>query len=129
MSRKKKAIIAIVVVLALIIGLSIYSKLTSDDDAISIAKLKSDGPSAAGDIVRVKGEVQDGSVQWDPQKRIIRFALVDDNETLDVIYRGLPDDDFRPGQKITAEGMYTSAGVLEAQKFSSGRSAFCNVCH
>ncbi len=129
MSRKKKIIIAIGVGLLLVVSLSVYSKLTSED-AMSVSKLKAEGPPPTGaNMVSVKGDVQEGSIQYDPQKRIVRFALVGGNQTLPVVYRGLLDDDFRPGEEVIVKGMYMNTGILEAQKLSSGRSAFCNVCH
>lgn len=130
MSRKRKFIIAGLAAIVLVGGFLAYVALThSDDDQLTVAELKAQGKNAFGRVIQVKGEVKYGSITWDRQNLVLRFALSDAPDTLDVIYRGVAPDSFKPGADVTLEGRYSESGVFEAQSFSSSGSFLCSICH
>ncbi|MEE8374519.1 MAG: cytochrome c maturation protein CcmE [Dehalococcoidia bacterium] len=131
MSRKKKLIIvglAATVVIA--VGIGAYVSFGhSGERPLSIAKLKAQGDSVFGQVVQVEGEVESTSIQWDGQEQVLRFALQDGEESLDVIYLGVAPDSFEPGANVVLQGMYTQSGPFEAESIASGESVLCSVCH
>lgn len=131
MSRKKKLIIAGVAVAVVVAGFAIYATQShGGGDFLTITELKAQGDSAMGRTLQVKGEVEYGSIQWDPQDLVMRFTITDSENTLDVIYRGTVSDSFEPGAKVALEGRYTADAVFEAQSVSSAGSSLCgNLCH
>lgn len=129
-SRKKKFIIAGLAAIALVAGFLGYVALShGGGDYLTVAELKAQGDSAFGSTIGVKGEVKHGSIEWDPQNQVLRFALTDGQDTLDVVYRGVAPDSFEPGAEVALEGVYTESGLFEAQSFSSTGSLLCNTCH
>lgn len=130
MSRKRKFLIVVLAAAVLIVGLLAYIGLSHPGGkALSIAELKDQGDSAFGRTVQVKGEVKHGSIEWDYQSQVMRFALTDALNTLDVIYRGVAPDSFKAGKVVAVEGRYTEGGVFEAQSFASTGSFLCTACH
>lgn len=130
-SRKKKLIIVgLAATVVLVAGIAAYVSFGhSGERPFTVAKLKAQGDSVFGQVVQVTGEVESGSIQWDGQERILRFALQDAEESLDVIYLGIAPDSFEPGAKIVLKGIYTPSGPFEAASITSGESALCRVCH
>ena len=130
MSRKRKLIIAGLVVVALIIGFSVYiGRGHAGDKHLTVTELKAEGASYFGRSIKVGGKVVFDSVDWDAENQIMRFSLTDGQDTLDVIYRGVVPDSFEPGGELVVEGEYDDTGVFEAHSLSSTGSPFCTVCH
>ena len=130
MSRKRKFIIAGLVVVVLIVGVSLYIGLGhAGGGHLTVTELKEEGTSYLRRSIRVGGKVAFGSVNWDPKNRVMRFALTDGQETLNVIYRGVVPDIFEPGAELVVEGEYGATGVFEARSFSSKGSPFYALCH
>jgi len=131
MTRKRKLVIAGLVVVVLIVGFTAYVLLShSGGRPITISELKSRNDSAPGDTVSVVGEVEAGSIDWDSASGVMRFALIGSSDTLEVVYRGVVPDDFGAGEDIAVEGWYTESGIFEARSFTSSGSFLCNsICH
>lgn len=131
MTRRRKFVIAGLVAVVLIVGSTAYVLLShSGGKPITISELKSLNDSGPGETVSVMGEVSPGSIEWDPASRVMRFALIDSSNTLEVVYRGVVPDDFRAGEDIAVEGWYTESGIFEARSFTSSGSFLCNsICH
>ena len=49
-----------------------------------------------------------------PQNLVLRFALSDAQDTVDVIYRGMAPDSFKPGAEVALKGRYIESGLFEA---------------
>ncbi len=130
MSRRKKFLIAGLVAVVWIVGFLAYLALGhAGGKPLTIAELKAHGDSAFGRVVRVKGEVEPGSIEWDSQSQVMEFTLTDAQDTLDVIYTGVAPDSFEPGAEVAVEGKYMQSGFFEAQSFSSTGSFLCAGCH
>lgn len=95
---------------------------------LAVSELKSKANSLQNQQLWVKGKVASGSINWDDKTRVIRFALIDDRESLNILYQGTLPDNFKPGADLEVQGSYRSDGIFEAQSF--GRPAsFCAICH
>jgi cytochrome c-type biogenesis protein CcmE len=71
--------------------------------------------NCASQAVRVAGNVQNGSIVRDDAKQLIKFTLVEGNQTLPVSYTGVVPDIFRPGIQVVVEGHYSGQGPFQAQ--------------
>lgn len=117
----------------IIVGILLVSTLAylalppAGEEDLTPAKLKAQGNSVSGASLRVKGKVAAGSVQWDSQNRVMRFALTDGQETLKIVYRGMVPDNFKPGAELVVEGRYAPDAEFEALNFPS--RSLCNWCH
>jgi cytochrome c-type biogenesis protein CcmE len=65
--------------------------------------------------VRVSGIVQAGSIVKDEQRQMVKFVVVDGNQTLPVVYSGVVPDIFRAGIQVVVEGHYAGQGAFQAQ--------------
>lgn len=130
MSRKKKLLLALAIVAVVVVGLFVYVALAhTGSDQLTVTELKAQVIPDSGRIVQVKGEVNINSVAWDSQNSILSFAISDSSNTVDVVYRGVPPDKFKPGTEVALEGRYTASGVFEVQKFLSRGFSLCGFCH
>ncbi len=65
-------------------------------------------------MVRVTGFVVGDSIEWDPERMILRFEIADEGGSLPAVYKGVRPDMFRDGAQAVVEGKYSSNGVFEA---------------
>lgn len=99
----------------------VYLVVTSIGNAqvyyLTVAELKRQSPDT-GQIVRVSGSVEAGSIRWLEDQGVLAFVLVDGGERLSVIYRGLRPDMLRDEASAIAEGRLGADGVFVAQSLS-----------
>ncbi len=82
----------------------------------TIGELKEQGESIYGEQVRVTGEVAEGSIEYDVENRILTFTISDEEESLPMLYEGIPPNNFDDGVEVVVEGSYNSTGVFEADQ-------------
>lgn len=64
--------------------------------------------------VRLGGQVQPGTVEWDAHALDLRFTLQDETGEVVVHSRKAPPQMFREGMGVVVEGRLTRAGVFES---------------
>ena len=64
--------------------------------------------------IRVAGNVEEGSVEWEAGSLRLTFTLIDGNETLPVSYNGVVADTFQEGREVVVSGKYENDGVFLA---------------
>ena len=71
----------------------------------------------AGEDLRVKGWVRQGSVKWDARTNELVFELArqDGADPVPVAYKGILPDMFAEGREVVVEGRY-AAGALGAKQ-------------
>ena len=71
----------------------------------------------AGEDLRVKGWVRQGSIDWNAATNHLAFELArqDGSDPVPVAYRGILPDMFAPGREVVVEGRY-SGGTLTARQ-------------
>ena len=126
--RKKRIWIAAIIVMVGV-GLSLYIWLNHQEPgAMTVSELASQGSPSADSRLRVEGKVNPGSIEWDNKSQVMSFVLTDDKGSLNVAYKGIVPENFKPGAQVTIEGRYSPDGAFEAVKFGSDRS-LCAICH
>jgi cytochrome c-type biogenesis protein CcmE len=81
------------------IGFLLYSGLREGSIYYyTITELKEDSASLSGKEIKVTGQVADGSVDWELDPLTLRFTLVDQGESLPVVYHGVVPDTFQAGR-------------------------------
>ncbi len=129
MRKRKRWLLVIVAVLAVGLSYGVYSLVIHTGvDYLTVSELKSQAESLQSQRVRVGGKIAPGSIDWDDESKVMKFALIDDKESLTIIHKGIVPDNFKPGADLVVEGKYRSDDTFEAVSFGSGRS-FCNLCH
>ncbi|MBI2288573.1 MAG: cytochrome c maturation protein CcmE [Chloroflexi bacterium] len=128
MSRKRIRLIimSVVAIGVAYLGYSLF--IHSGDDFLTVSEFKSQVTPLADQSVRVGGKIATGSINWDNREQVIRFVLADDKERLNITYKGVVPDDFKPGADLVVEGRYLSDNTLEASSFGTPRY-ICTVCH
>lgn len=66
-----------------------------------------------GKAIRLGGMVVEGSLQRDADGTI-RFAVTDNQNVSQVVYRGIPPDLFREASGVVCEGRFDASGVFVA---------------
>ncbi|MBI2851344.1 MAG: cytochrome c maturation protein CcmE [Chloroflexi bacterium] len=98
------------------------------DRVFQVSDLKAQAKSLQGQYVTVKGQVAAGSINRDDKTQVVQFVLSEGGESINIIYRGILPNEFKPGAGVELQGSYRADGVFEAQSF--GRpSSFCAICH
>lgn len=85
----------------------------------TVSELKEMGPDAYSKRLRVAGDVAPNSIQRNGNQ--VRFTLVQETETIEVIYEGndpLPDT-FRDNAQAVADGRLGEDGVFRAGKIQA----------
>ena len=68
----------------------------------------------AGTAARLGGQVETGSLRYDPQTRDLRFALTDGTTRVAVIGTGAPPALLREGAGAVVEGTFAADGTFRA---------------
>ena len=71
---------------------------------------------AAGAVVRLGGQVQPGTVDWNQEQNLLRFTITDGKQTVPVECTGAPPQMFREGIGVVVEGTVTSSGVFSSDR-------------
>ena len=80
----------------------------------TVGELLEQGSSIYGENVRVNGQVAPGSVEQEAAGRILRFTIIDGEESLPVVYQGIVPDTFKVGNEVVIEGHLNSTGIFQA---------------
>lgn len=100
---------------------------------LTVNEVKARQAELSGQMLRVAGRVDTGTIAWDPSTLTLKFAMhqpppdgtdpglkpvaVSTGASFSVICRGQPKPDmFAPGRDVIVEGRLTPAGVIEARQ-------------
>jgi cytochrome c-type biogenesis protein CcmE len=114
MTRRQSAIVAIIVVVAAFAWL-LYGNLDKNIVFFLTPKeLLAKGADAYEVPVRLGGQVQPGSVQWDAKTLDLRFVITDGAGQIPVRSKGAPPQMFHDGMGVVVEGRYERGGLFQA---------------
>ncbi len=113
MTKSTRKVAAGILVIAGAVGFLIYRGIaTTGAYYLTVAELK-ESPTGRGlsdrDVVRVGGEVVDGSVRYDQRNLVLEFSVrdeEDEDQVLDALYEGPKPDAFEPDIEVLLEGTY-----------------------
>jgi cytochrome c-type biogenesis protein CcmE len=80
----------------------------------------------AGETLRVKGWVRQGSMRWDARSNDLAFELAqkDGTNPVPVAYRGIMPDMFSEGREVVVEGRYHEGALAARQIMTSCPSKY-----
>lgn len=80
----------------------------------------------AGEDLRVKGWVREGTVDWEPRTNHLRFDLArkDGSGAVPVTYDGILPDMFAEGREVVVEGRYEGDTLAARQVMTSCPSKY-----
>lgn len=112
-SRHKKLLIGSVIVLAIFAYMIHAGMKGATLYYMTVSELVSKGSGIYEKGMRVSGDVETGSMRWDPQTLQLRFVMTDGSGRVDVAYQGGLPDTFREGSPVVVEGTY-DGGTFQA---------------
>jgi len=100
-------------IILVVLGWLIFSNIEgATAHYLTVEELLAQGPS--DQMVRVSGLVVGNTIDWDPQRLILRFEIAGEDGSLPVLYQGVRPDMFQEGAQTVVEGRYASSGLFEA---------------
>lgn len=104
-------LVAIVGALALLIAGGLKENVVY---FVTPTELYAKGAGIYGTPVRLGGQVEPGSVEWDAETRDLRFTITDGEREVEVHSTGAPPAMFKDGMGVVVEGRFGSDGVFES---------------
>lgn len=114
MLRKKRFLIGGIIVVLVIGYLAYDGFMNSATYYYTVGELNELGSSIYGDSVRVNGKVAPGSIEQERAGLILRFTIVEGEESLPVVYRGVVPDAFSIENEVVVDGRLSSSGIFQA---------------
>ncbi len=114
-SKKTKFVIGGVLVF-FVIGYLVYAGVRDTRMYyLSPSEIIEMGEEARNTGIRVGGIVEAGSIDWNEQKLLLAFQVIDEESSIPVVYQGVVPDTFENGVEIVIEGVYSDDGVFQAE--------------
>lgn len=113
--KKRTKIILASSAILLIIGYLIYAGIRDTMTYyLTVSEvIAGNGETGTGPI-RIGGTVSPSSVKWDPRALHLAFEIGDGKSNLEVLYKGVVPDSFKPGGEVVLEGVYQKGGKFVA---------------
>lgn len=114
MTRRRRARLALVVLLLVAIGLLVSAGLR---DTLSYYRTPGEvlsAPAASRERIRLGGQVVPGSVRRDGGRTL--FRLAEAGQEIPVAQRGVPPEAVREGRETVVEGVLGPDGVFQADR-------------
>lgn len=103
---------------AIILGVIAFVMLSSFQSNTvyyyTLPELAAQRAKLTGQTVRVNGPLDKQSIQIDQKNLVLQFNMVDGNDVLPVVYRGVIPDTLTSGETVVAEGKLDSRGTFQA---------------
>ncbi len=115
MKNRGVKLISIAVVTLAIFGYLLYTGIRDTMTYyLTVPELLAGTAQAQTGMIRVGGNVFADSVKWDSKELNLLFKIGDDTASIDVNYRGVVPDSFKPGREVVVEGKYNGSGKFTA---------------
>ncbi len=111
-------VVALVLVVG-IIGFLIQTAITKASTYyITVDELLAQGPSAVNREIAVSGDIIGSSVNWSPEKSLLKFTIKDTggSRELPIVFHGDKPDDFANDWPVIVFGKLNNQGVFVADK-------------
>ena len=114
--KKWKYIIGIIIIAICIVLLALRGFKKSQVFYLTVSEaLKQQDTTGKEKPIRVNGVVVSGSIDYIPEKLILKFDMTDGEKTLKVVYQGAKPDLLTDGRDVVVEGKL-GAGTFKAIK-------------
>ncbi len=115
MKNRGIKLISIAVITLSIFGYLLYTGIRDTMTYyLTVPEVLAGTTEAQTEIIRVEGNVFADSVKWDPKELKLLFKIGDDTASMNVDYRGVVPDSFKPGREVVIEGKYNGNGEFIA---------------
>jgi cytochrome c-type biogenesis protein CcmE len=114
MKRQYRFLAGGVVIVAVVLLLLLTSMRSSTVYYLTVEELKAQVPEIYGERVRVAGQIDRDSVDWELGSTSLEFDVVEGEEVLPVTYEGIVPDAFAQSEAVVVEGQYSADGVFQA---------------
>jgi cytochrome c-type biogenesis protein CcmE len=114
MKRKYRFLAGGVVIVAVVLLLLLTSMRSSTVYYLTVQELRAQVPDIYGERVRVAGQIDRDSVDWELGGSTLEFNMVEGEEVLPVTYEGIVPDAFAQSEAVVVEGQYSADGVFHA---------------
>lgn len=114
MKRKYRFLAGGAVVAAVVLLLLLTSMRSSTVYYLTVQELRSEVPSIYGQRVRVAGQIDRDSVDWELGGTTLEFNIVEGEQVLPVTYEGIVPDAFAQSEAVVVEGEYSADGIFQA---------------
>lgn len=116
MNSKKTKTLLLLLIPVLILGmLALRAFQDSAAYYYSISEVSALERSATGKL-RIKGELVQASVAYDPRIPSLEFTLEEDGNTLPVLYKGVLPDNFQHAEQVIVEGKFDQDSTFIVSK-------------
>ena len=122
MTKRWKYIIAAVIILGALGGLVYSGVQQSMVYFYTPTEIKEKAESLKDRALRVGGMVQEGSIRWDKDQRLLTFTLTDGQNAIPVRHRGTAPDLFKEGAGAVVEGTWAPGGYLQCSTIMAKHS-------
>ncbi|MGH7482650.1 MAG: cytochrome c maturation protein CcmE [Longimicrobiales bacterium] len=114
-ARRRATMLAAALAIVTAFGYLLYSGIGENlVYFLTPSELAAKGAAAYDTPIRLGGQVEPGSVEWDAEALDLRFRLTDGERAIPVYAASAPPAMFRDGIGVVVEGRFTRAGVFEA---------------
>jgi cytochrome c-type biogenesis protein CcmE len=124
---EKRRFIVGALIIALAVSYLIYAGIrTTSMYYFNLEEFLATGQAHAGEDMRVKGWVRQGSIKWDPRTNELAFDLARQDGTgpVPVAYHGVLPDMFAEGREVVVEGRFGNGGLAARQIMTSCPSKY-----
>jgi len=122
MKKRWKYIVAAVIILGALGGLVYSGVQQSMVYFYTPTEVKEKAATLKDRALRVGGMVQEGSIRWDKDQRLLTFTLTDGQTAIPVRHRGTAPDLFKEGAGAVVEGTWAEAGYLQCSTIMAKHS-------
>lgn len=101
------------------VGAVLFIVLSSDEEAVfayTVDQAVAQSDDLVGKNFRVRGKVEEGTIQQKPGSLDIRFKINHEEKLMTIAYDKPLPDTFKPGIEVIAEGKLGKDGVLVADQ-------------
>ncbi len=113
---KPKIIIGVIIIVLALVYLIFDGVKESAVYYMTVPELYSKENLPIGQGVRISGHVVPESIQWDADTVELHFSMAEQQDTLNIFYKGIMPDQLADAQQVVAEGTIDSSGTLQANK-------------
>ncbi|TES90900.1 MAG: cytochrome c maturation protein CcmE [Candidatus Cloacimonadota bacterium] len=114
--KRLKYIIGIIIIIVCIVFLAVKSFRKTGVYYLTVSEVNERKDSLKEKPFRVDGMVVSGSIEWNPEKLLLKFELTDGKEKLPVFHKGIKPDLLGDGKEIVVEGTLGKDGIFNAAK-------------
>lgn len=103
----------------LILAMSCLLYLSFEDSVsyyLTVSEFLDKGSEVHDRRVRVVGKVVEGSIDWNAKELELRFAIVESDATLPIVYEGAKPNGFKAHANVLVDGKYDSDKIFRASQ-------------